>query len=113
MKKLVEKVRKGMMMASIAFMTLPMNVYAGGLKDTPLVKGSIALLKDATPILLGVEAAIIVVLLIIEGIKYQSADDQEKPRHLKNMKAIFGIGIFIVCVTTLVPAIMSYYTTSK
>lgn len=81
----------------------------GKLRDTKLVKGILALGNDATVVLLLIEAVIIVALLVMEGIKWQSAPDEDKAKHKKNMKAIAGTGILIVSLTSLVPVILGYF----
>lgn len=109
MKNLKEKLIKVAMLASIMIMQVSTEVYAGGLKDTKLYTGTIKLLGDITPILVGIEAVLAGVLVAFEGIKYQQADDQEKPKHMKNIKTIIMIGIFIMCASGLLPAILGYY----
>lgn len=81
----------------------------GNLKDTKLVQGTLNLGNDATVVLLLIEAVIVVVLLVAEGVKWQSAADEDKAKHKKNMKTIAGTGILIVSLTSLVPVVLSYY----
>lgn len=81
----------------------------GKLRDTKLVKGILALGNDAVVVLLLIEAVIIVALLVAEGIKHQSAADEDKAKHKKNMKTIAGTGILIVSFTSLVPVILGYF----
>lgn len=84
-------------------------VYASGLKETKLYTGTLALIADAQAILLVVEAALVVVLLIWQGIKMQAAEQEEKPRYKKNMWGIGATGVLIICFTAVVPAVLSYY----
>lgn len=82
---------------------------AGGLKDTKLYTGTLLLIKDAQVVALGIEAALIVFLLIKEGIKMQAAEQEEKPKYKKSMISIAIIGVIIISITALVPAVLSYY----
>lgn len=115
MKKMKEKVFCIVMLTYFFVCNMTINVLAGepeattGFKDTKLYTGTTKLINDASTAALGIEAAVVALLEIIEGIKYQMADDQEKPRHVKSMKSTLFIGILIMCVTGLVKVVFGYY----
>lgn len=67
------------------------------------------ILKDMVNVFLVLEATIIIYRLIMEGIKLQAAEGEEKGTHKKNMKSIMGIGILLVSVTSLLPVIFNYF----
>ncbi len=98
------------------FFLYPLQVFAtdiesdgGALKDTKLVKGTLRLLRDGTAILLIIEAGLCGLLVVKEFIAMQQADEQDKPRHKKQIKTIILSGIIIFCITGLLTAIFSYY----
>lgn len=114
------------MAAQLLVMTNPITVYAtkgggggsheaasdasgGSLGSSQFVTGLKNLISDASTVLLVVEGTLIVALEIMEGIKYQSAPDEEKPKHKKAMKSILGVGILIVSFTALIPIILGYF----
>lgn len=95
-------------------MKFSMQVFAtesdgGELKETKLVKGSLKLFKDATAVALLIEAVLCGFLVVKEFIAMQQADEQDKPRHKKQIKTIILSGIIIFCMTGLLTAIFSYY----
>lgn len=65
--------------------------------------------KDMVNVFLVLEATIILYRLIMEGIKLQAAEGEEKGTHKKNMKSILGVGILLVSVTSLLPVIFNYF----
>ena len=117
-------VLKALLMCSVIamFFTVPMEVYAGDsekieftsntggkLAETKLVKGTIELLNDATTVALLIEAAAVVVLVIMKFIGMQQADDQEKPKFKKEIKSIIITGIIVMCISGILKAVFSYY----
>lgn len=86
-------------------------VYAkGGLQKSKIYTGTVNILNDFKVALIAVEAIVVVVLVVLEGIKRQAATDPgEQAQHAKKMKSIIGLGILITCATGLIPTIMEYY----
>lgn len=109
MKKVKEKLLRAGLIASLTMSNLSMNVYATGLKDSKLYTGTVKLLGDIMPLLLVVEGLLAGVICAKEGMKYQAADDQEKPRHIKNIWTTIGVGIVVMVVSSLIPVIFGYY----
>lgn len=111
--KMIKKMRMLYLGLGLLMLNSPIVANATGtggkLRDTKLVKGILELGNDATVVLLFIEAVIIVVLLIMEGIKWQSAPDEDKAKHKKNMRTIAGTGILIVSLTSLVPVVLGYF----
>lgn len=118
-------IMRAMLMLSVSAMlfSVPMTVFAdgddetieftdesgGSLGETKLVKGTIALLNDATSVALLIEAGAIVVLVIMKFIAMQQADEQEKPKFKKEIKTIIITGIIIMCISGILKAVFSYY----
>lgn len=111
MKNKLKKWMKGLMAAVIHFKLLGQCMYvnAAGLENTKLVQGAKLLMEDGTKVFMALEAGLIVVLLIKEGIAYQMAEVEEKKVHKKDAKGILGVGILIVCATGLVGVVLSYF----
>lgn len=65
--------------------------------------------NDATGWLIAISAVAAVVLLIIEGMKWYSADENEQKVHLKKIKRIFVGAVLIVSVEALVAFVLSYF----
>lgn len=81
----------------------------GGLLNSKPVQGTIALLTDARLALCAIEAVLLTVLEIKEGMAMQASEEQEKAMHKKKMISMLGIGVLIVCATALIPTILGYY----
>ena len=94
-----------------AIMIWQIPVYAkGGLQKSKIYTGTVNILNDFKVALIAVEAIVVVVLVVLEGIKRQAATDPgEQAQHAKKMKSIIGLGILITCATGLIPTIMAYY----
>lgn len=70
----------------------------------------VKILNDMVTVFVAIEGVLVIYLMILEGIKYQAAEPDEKGIHKKNMKSILGVGILVVSITTLVPVILGYFT---
>lgn len=90
-----------------AFYAMP--VHAGALKDTTLVSGTEALLKDGRNVLIGFVAIVAGVVELIIGLQYMQADEQEQPKYRKRAKTTIIVAICCVCATAIIEAILSYY----
>lgn len=135
MKTLAEKTKKvnwskmvlrAILICHLVFMvfSVPMTVYAdeddnkafevaedsaGELGKTKLVKGTVALLDDATNVILIIEAVAVVVLCAIKFVGLQQADEQEKPKYKKEIKSIIITGIIAMCISGVLKAVFTYY----
>lgn len=65
--------------------------------------------KDMVNVFLVLETGILIYRLVLEGIKLQAAEAEDKGAHKKNMKSILGVGILLVSVTSLLPVIFDYF----
>lgn len=121
MKKSINKIKTACIRAIITLQLImlhAMPVFAnnakkddksGGLQQTKLVQGTIALLTDARLALCLVEAGYLTFLEIKEGMAYQAAEEQEKAMHKKKMISMLAVGVLIVTATALIPTILGYY----
>lgn len=131
MRKLIEKVKTSkvfgkvlgaILMAQSIIMGCPMTVSASNnsseessesvattLMDTNIVKGFEKLMADAGKVLLIIEVATAGVLLGIEFYKLQTSDDQEKPKHKKNIKTIIITAVLVMSATGLMSVILGYF----
>lgn len=121
MKKIWKKVVTVFLVFQGMILGLPMQVLAteaieaaensdgGALKNTKLYNGTMRLFADATKVAMLIETGICAFLVIKEFIAMQQADEQEKPRHKKNIKTIILSGVIILCMTGLLTAVFSYY----
>lgn len=85
---------------------------AGALEGTKLVQGSKNILSDASKVLMGITAVVVVVLLMWRGISYMNAgeDDGSKEKHKKAAKSVLIVGILILCAEGIVTAVFSYFS---
>lgn len=137
MKTLAEKTKKvnwskmvlrAILICHLVFMvfSVPMTVYAdededdnkafevaedsaGELGKTKLVTGTVELLDDATNVILIIEAVAVVVLCAIKFVGLQQADEQEKPKYKKEIKAVIITGIIAMCISGVLKAVFKYY----
>jgi len=101
------------------FLSFPMISHAeditftsetgGELGKTKIVTGTVNLLNDASTVALIIEAALVVILCIVQFIGMQQADDQEKPKYKKNIKSIIITGIIVMTISGILKAVFSYY----
>lgn len=105
------KVQKAMLLTSTAIMGVmtPIVSHATELKDTKLVTGTQTLMTAIIVVIEVIEGGVTVVLAGKEGVKWQAASPEEKPKHVKSMLTIIGGGIVVMCLSGLVPVIFSYY----
>ncbi|BDF45181.1 hypothetical protein CE91St56_23040 [Lachnospiraceae bacterium] len=112
MKKITKERIKKMAISvvpSIPLLFMPMIINAGGLQDTKLVQGFNNLLKDGTTAMCFLEAAVLILLEVVEGIAWQKGEHEEAPKHKKKMLSMLGLGALIISVTALVPVFFSYF----
>lgn len=110
-KAIKQKYRHLAMLTYAMLFSFRMKIYAhAALSDIPLVSGSMELLGDAQPIAIGLGIAISSVLCIYRGIKWNAADDQEKPRAWKSLLMTVLGGILITTAVGTLTGICAYYT---
>lgn len=68
------------------------------------------LANDATKWLIIISAAVAVVLLMWNGIKWYSAEDNEKPAQLKKIKGIFIGAVGVIVAEAVLKFVLAYYT---
>ena len=81
----------------------------GSLESTSLVQGILNLATDAGKVALVVEAVVLGALEVIEGLKYQFGEDDEKPKHVKAAKRNLAVGALIMASSGLITVILSYF----
>lgn len=105
------RVERAILLGGVTMQCAMTPIVSYALGKTQLVSGTKNLLNDVTLILCGIEAAVVAVCEIVEGLKWKLGPEEKKPSHIQNMKSILGVGVFCICVTGIVPAVFSYYTT--
>lgn len=85
-----------------------MNILATGTKPK-IVSGTENLIADATKWIMGGLTAIVVLAILISGVKWFFAEEEERPRHVKSIKRFFIMGVFLLLVDVLVAFVFSYY----
>lgn len=73
-------------------------------------QSAINLCNDVCTWLIVLSAALAVVLLIYNGIKWYSADQNEKPMEMKKIKSIFFGAVLVVCAEAIVKLVLSYFS---
>lgn len=90
------KVKKIMLLTMIMQAVMIFPAYAdvlADLKKTKLYTGTIDILNGISMAVLAVSVLITVFLTIVNLVKYQTADQQERPQIKKNIKETIVIGI--------------------
>lgn len=108
-KKVKNKLLRAYFVLQLAFLFPATTVYASKLESTKLVTGTNKLISDGIKVLVAMEVGLLTFLLIKEGMNYQKAPDEEKGKHKKNLTGIAVAGVVVISLTSLVPAILSYY----
>lgn len=113
MKKVKLIIKRVVLMFSALFLLKPpLIAQAGGLEGTSLVQGAKKLIADGTMILTGLCAAVVIFVCIKEGYLYFSGEDEEKPKHKKNIKTTIIIGVLIMSCSGLISVIFGYFSVS-
>lgn len=74
------------------------------------ITDTIRLANDAATWLIVLSAAVAVVFLMWNGIKWYSAEDNEKPAHLKRIKGIFIGAVGVLIAEAVFKFVLAYYT---
>lgn len=86
------------------------KVFATDLASSPLVKGTLKLISDATVTLMGISTAVAVLMIIIFQIKKKVSDDEmEAKQYNKKTIAVIVSYIIILCATSIAGLISHYY----
>lgn len=93
----------------IAALVFAFPVFAGSLENTQIVTGTKNLLNDASAVFTGLVAILTGVLSIKNVVTWQSASDEEKPKHKKIFTMTLGLGILGTTISGIVTAVLSYY----
>lgn len=88
-------------------MTMP--VYAGEGGQPAIVTGTMSLVSAATAIVAAGVAAVTVLVAMINGVRMQTAEEEEKPKYKKAMKNTIIIGIVIATISGTVSWIFHFY----
>lgn len=107
LKQLKEKA-KYMMISFSTFMLMGMPVFATGTKPG-FVTGTEKLMSDLTKWILGGLTAIVVLMILVTGVKWYLAEEEEKPKHTKTIKKQLVMGVFLLLVDVIVAFVFSYY----
>ena len=106
------KVQKAMLLTSTAIMGVMTPIVSHAtteLKDTKLVTGTQALFAAGIVVLEIIEGGFTVFFAGKEGVKWQAASPEEKPKYVKSMVSIIAGGIVVMCLSGLIPVIFAYY----
>lgn len=90
----------------------PISAYAdveSELKKTKLYKGTVDVLKGVSKALLTITVLITIALAIVNGIKWQTADEQEKPMKKKALVNTILIGVVVASIAGLIGVILNAY----
>lgn len=106
------KVKKIMLLTMIMQAVMIFPAYAdvlADLKKTKLYTGTIDILNGISMAVLAVSVLITVFLTIVNLVKYQTADQQERPQIKKNIKETIVIGLIIASIAGVVKVFFSAY----
>lgn len=109
MTKIGNSIKKVITTASLMFglvMMYGMNAYAS---EPKIISGTKKLAEDATKWLTGIIAVITVAVALWKGFKWQTADEEEKPRAFKGVKNTIIIGVVLTCISGLITVVLGYY----
>jgi len=93
----------------IATLFFAFPAFAGSLEGTTLVTGSKNLLKDGTAVLTGLVALITIILAVKNVIEWQTASEEEKPKHKKTTITTLKLGVLGTTIAGVITAVLSYY----
>lgn len=73
------------------------------------ISGTLKLVNDLTSWLMGLVVAFMILVFSWNLFKYFGADDNEKPKYIKNAKMTIIVGIAILLASVIIKLIVSYY----
>ena len=83
--------------------------FAGSLADTQVVTGTQNLFRDGAAVLTGLIALITGFFAIKGVVAWQTATDEEKPKHKKGVIQVLELGVLGTTISGIVTAVLSYY----
>ncbi len=96
--------------ATCAFMlVMTLNIKVLASEKPIFISGTERLVSDLLKYLVGGAALLTGFLLVVQGYKWNLADEQEKPRQQKKFFTILFVGVGIVLSTAIVTWVFSYY----
>lgn len=107
MKKKTTKMKMMLITVCLLVLLTANVVFAAG--DPVIVTGTKKLVADGTKILTGLVAGVTTVMALFRGIAWQTADDEHKPKHKKEVIDTLKIGVLLTCIMGIVAWIFSYY----
>ncbi len=109
MKKTMMKVKKKIkyLLASMyMFLVMGVNVFAAA---PNIVTGTKKLLEDGAKLLLGILLSVVVIYLIVTGLRWYAAPEEEKRNWYRKFFTAFAVGIFLLCASGVVTWVFAYY----
>lgn len=94
---------------ALGTLLMAMPVYAGEGGQPAIVSGTMSLISAVTAIVAAGVAAVTVVVAMINGLRMQIAEEEEKPKYKKAMKNTIIIGIVIATISGTVSWIFHFY----
>ena len=94
---------------ALGTLLMAMPVYAGQSGQPAIVTGTMSLISAVTAIVAAGVAAVTVAIAMINGLKMQTAEEEEKPKYKKAMKNTIIIGIVIATISGTVSWIFHFY----
>jgi len=95
------------LLASIyMFLIMGANVFAG---EPQIVTGTKKLLEDGAKFLLGVLLSVVVIYLIVTGLRWYAAPEEEKRNWYRKFFTAFAVGVFLLCASGVVTWVFAYY----
>ncbi|WP_097006820.1 hypothetical protein [Lacrimispora amygdalina] len=95
--------------AFIATLIFTFPAFAGSLESTQLVTGTKNLLRDVAAVLTGLVALATAAISAKNIVTWQTAADEEKPKHKKALIQTLELGILGTCIGGVITAVLSYY----
>ncbi len=94
---------------ALGTLLMAMPVYAGEAGQPVIVSGTMSLISAVTAIVAAGVAGVTVVVAMINGLRMQTAEEEEKPKYKKAMKSTIIIGILIATISGTVSWIFHFY----
>ena len=94
---------------ALGTLLMAMPVYAGESGQPVIVSGTMSLISAVTAIVAAGVAAVTVVVAMVNGLRMQTAEEEEKPKYKKAMKNTIVIGIVIATISGTVSWIFHFY----
>ncbi|MCC8027691.1 MAG: hypothetical protein LIP16_20595 [Clostridium sp.] len=105
------RIKKKILAALAAAMTMlfVFPAYAGDLQSTTFFTGTVALIESATKALTALAFGLTVLLGLVNGFAWQTADENEKANKKRSFVKVISIGVLITCLSGLLTVIFGFY----